>query len=161
MRFIVLIGYLIILSSCQAIDKKNNDISSNPNRSIIVYKTKSNYYDKVPIKLSNDKTNIISYPDPSDLEIGKELKFPIELKDSFYLDRIGISMNTVFTNYSYDDYINLISIPSLNDFMKNIIDFEPFIEIYDFNYLYGDTNLIEKLNFCIINRDFRKAKRIL
>ncbi|MBN2683025.1 MAG: hypothetical protein JXR58_10995, partial [Bacteroidales bacterium] len=74
--------YLIILSilfatSCNTTKKVEVDSGiSTYLPPIIIYKTKKDYYNNVPVILSDDKTKIVSFPDIRDLRNGDSLKLP-------------------------------------------------------------------------------------
>lgn len=97
----------------------------------IVYKTKSDYSEMVPIHLSEDKTNIVSFPDTKDIPYERESTYITELKQDYLFDNRGIGPNTVFLNITYEEYSELDDIPSQEEFFNMIIDEDPFIEIYD------------------------------
>ena len=61
----------------------------------IVYKTKKDYAKFVFVTMNKDKTKIISYPHPRDLNSNGKLLMPIELSNGYYLDQKGISQNSV------------------------------------------------------------------
>ena len=76
-RFCVLLTSLIVVS-CVAGNKNSRQSSPPVNENqkigmasppVIVYKTRNDYFDKVPVILSEDKTRIVSFPDPLDLKI--------------------------------------------------------------------------------------------
>ena len=71
---------------------------------VIVYKTRANFYNMVPVTLNQDKDRIVSYPAPSDLYFEGELALPGKLKKGYLLDRRGINVNTVFTSFTYEEY---------------------------------------------------------
>jgi hypothetical protein len=43
---------------------------------LLVYKTKGDYKNYVPVMLSDDKSRIISYPDPKDIKAGGDKLMP-------------------------------------------------------------------------------------
>lgn len=133
---------IIILSGCT---DKSLLHRVNSLKRIIIYKTRNNYDNKVPVKLSSDKNRIISYPAMTDLYINDEFRKPIPLRDGFLLDVKGISLNTVFLDITYVEYSKLTEI-DLDYLFKNISDFEPFIEIYDCGPSTNYRNIIEQLN---------------
>lgn len=126
----------------------------------IVYKTKKDYRDKVPVTLSNDKTEIVAYPDPIDIYYNGELAYPTELADGYLLDNRGINKNVAFTDYTYEEYANLEKVPTKRELMQHIIDANPLIEIIDLGarskYL---DNEIEAIN-TIIKNNFVGYKRV-
>ena len=51
-----------------------------PVRAAVVYKTNMDYHDLVPVILSEDRSQIVSYPAPDDLRRSGELTLPIALE---------------------------------------------------------------------------------
>ena len=104
-----------------------------PGPHIIVYKTKADYRNKVPVELSEDGTRIVSYPAPGDLvDPGThKSKLPVVLHKGYLLDKRGISKNVAFLKLTYDEYPKLQSIPSLTEMYGMILDKKPLLEIYD------------------------------
>src|SRR2546423_15562709 len=74
-----------------------------PGPPVLVYKTKTDYTNYVPVILSDDKTRIISYPDPKDIQNSA----PVKLKNGYLLDNRGISKNAAFLNWTYAKYSKL------------------------------------------------------
>ena len=103
-----------------------SNISAPPT---LVYKTKSNYNNLVPVLLSDDKMEIISYPHPKDLKVGHALALPTSLKDGYLLDNRGIASNVVFLKMTYEEYYKLDSAPSLKELYDLIIDKDPLTEL--------------------------------
>jgi len=110
-----------------------------PTPHLIVYKTKANYNDLVPITLSDDNSEMISFADPTDIyrrnpDTGKkELPYPIKLNQG-YLLRYGLSSNAAFLDVTYEEYSSLDSASYKKfislDMVKNK-DYDPFLEMYD------------------------------
>lgn len=95
--------------------------------SAVVYKTVSDYFDNVPVALSLDGQDLLSYPDPSDIT---PEQMPIKLHDGYLLDRRGIANNVAFTSYSYEEYSNLKSLPTKNQLMRSIVCKAPLAAMY-------------------------------
>jgi hypothetical protein len=123
---------------------------------ITVYKTKGNYNNLVPIRLSDDKTQIVSYPAPSDLKKEGEFLYPTELEGSLLIDNLGISKNTVFIKLTYEEYAALQNTLPLSELFKLIVDKAPFLEMYDCGNKQSFTNLKEQLNDQIRKGEFKK-----
>jgi len=129
-----------ILCSCSS-SKKNQSQSEKtegkqgtvgiPGPPVIVYKTKNDYYDHVPVTLSNDKSKIVSFPAPGDIKKNGQYTLPTVLSDGYLLDNRGISKNTAFLRFTYDDYYTMDNIPTADRLMNYIVDDDPFIEMYD------------------------------
>lgn len=86
---------------------------------VIIYKMSGDYADNVPVTLNADGTKIVSYPAPSDVSV--QYSTPLPLADGFWLDRRGVSDNSVFTLYTYKEYASLPSAPTPNELMGKII----------------------------------------
>ncbi len=108
-------------------------------RKLVIYKSKNDYSNLVPIHLSEDKQTVIGYPAPEDL-IQYGNKNAIQLENGFLIDLVGVSKNSVFTVFTMNDYQKMQP-PSLNDFKINIIDVDPFSEMYICNQNYTRTEI--------------------
>lgn len=97
---------------------------------IIIYKTKGDYRNLVPITLSADKKHVIARPAPGDLMLGDGFATPIELADGYLLDRRGVGPGTAFIEYTYKHYFAIKGIPTEEDLLRRIVDSDPFTEIY-------------------------------
>jgi hypothetical protein len=126
-------SYLLIILVLFTMCKTNQEVvlPVKATAPLIIYKTKANYSDKVPITLNESKNIIVSYPSPKDVFCNGILALPQKIKKGYFLDNIGIGKNTVFTSYTFEEYSKLESAPTLEQLMKSIIDMDPFVEIYD------------------------------
>lgn len=95
----------------------------------LVYKTKGDYANRVPVLLSDDKTEIIAYPHPADLRVGKAFLTPTTLDEGYLLDNKGIGVNVAFLSYTYEEYSKLAEVPTLKELYDKIIDKEPLTEL--------------------------------
>lgn len=130
MNKILIIFIAISLISCGS----NNKLMSPdliPGPKAIIYKTKADYFDKVPIFLSEDKKTITGFPHPKDLMKGEKYSLPTPLIKGFLLDNRGIGQNTAFLKYSYDEYSKLNKAPNLEKLYDMILDPDPLLEIYE------------------------------
>ena len=128
---------------------------------VVIYKTTKDYNHNVPVILSEDKTQIVSYPHPTDLFYNGELVLPTILHNGYLLDNRGIGKNVAFLKYTYDEYSKLSEIPTLDELQRNIIDKEPLAELWDCGIKNNFTDLQKQLNEWI-DRDMliEKCKRI-
>ena len=117
---------------------------------VIIYKTKRDYSRNIPVLLSDDKKEIVSYPHPLDI-MGMASKdvMPIRLHDGFYLDRRGINKNVAFLRITYGSYRKLRKPLSIKEIEKNIIDRNPLVEIYSCPSLSEKENIVSILNSAI------------
>lgn len=97
---------------------------------LILYKTKADYSNNIPIVLNDNKDKIVSYPSIKDVTINGQFARPYKLRKGFLLDNIGISVNTVYTSFTYEEYSRFKDVPTIEEFYKRIIDKDPFIAIY-------------------------------
>jgi hypothetical protein len=125
---------------------------------LIIYKTKGDYSNNVPIILNAKKDKLISYPAPKDVYYNGKLAIPEKLKLGYYLDNMGISINTVYTSYTFTEYAKLESAPKIEDLMNSIVDSDPFLEIYSC----GNRIDIETKKYLnkLIDNKFKDCKKI-
>ena len=139
MRVFILI-FFIVFSGC----KSNNKIvetntatmagsatafSASPH--ILVYKTREDYNNRVPVILSADKSEIVSYPDPKDLKSSERYSLPSKLSGGYLLDNRGIGVNVAFLSLTYQEYAGLNQAPSVKELYNLILDKDPLTELYD------------------------------
>jgi len=140
---------ICLIFACQHANKasfKPDFITSPP---VIVYKTKSDYNKNVPIILSDDKSEIVSYPHPSDLKVGNALALPTILKNGYLIDNRGIGKNVAFIKLTYEEYAILENPPSIKDLYNMIIDKDPLIEMCNCGNKKAIKNLENQLNSII------------
>lgn len=76
----------------------------------VIYKTNVDAFDLVPVVLTADGRNFVTYPAPSDLNRDQ---MPLRLADGWLLDRRGaIGPGTAFLRYTYSEYEALPQAPS-------------------------------------------------
>jgi hypothetical protein len=122
-RLLILFALLI---SCKG-QQKTEFIADYkmPGPQTIVYKTKKDYYNLVPVLLSDDKTEIISYPHPIDIKVGDTYVTPTKLNEGYLLDNRGIGKNVAFLNMTYEQYSKLDRVPTLEELQNMIVDKNP------------------------------------
>jgi|SRR6185437_1710105 len=125
---------------------------------VIVYKTKKNYNNKVPVILSEDKSKIISYPDPSDV---KNIPLPTKLKDGYLLDNRGIGLNVAYLKMTYAQFAKLHQAPSLDSMYSMIIDKDPLTALCDCGSRYVMKDPVKELNAMIKKGELRKACKVV
>ena len=133
------------------------DYSGTPT---LVYKTKNDYSQNVPVTLNADKTKIESYPAPADIYYNGKLAYPTALENGYMLDNRGISLNTAFTKYTYEEYSKLKEAPDLKTLYKSVIDKDPILELYNCGNRYKFKNEVTELNSGIKSNNLADYKRI-
>jgi ABC-type Fe3+-hydroxamate transport system substrate-binding protein len=123
-----------------------------------VYKTKADYSQNVPVTLSDDKTQIVSYPSPQDIYTNGQLATPTPLSNGYLLDNRGIGANVAFLKMTYTEYSKLKEAPLLKTMYSQIIDKDPLTELCNCgNRLqYANSAAIDNL----IKGQLKKCKRI-
>jgi len=115
---------------------------------VIVYKTREYYDDRVPVILSSDRKEVISYPAPSDIFYKGELALPYNLGGGYLLDRRGINEFVAFLEMTYEEYSNLKEAPSAEALYKLIKDKDPIVEMWHcgsaYNYRDLEKDIIQK-----------------
>ncbi len=170
MKSLLFILSVLILNACFTLKKSNTavketetdkdkvvlDFKAGP--PTIIYKTKKDYNQFVPVILSEDKSKIVSYPHPKDVFYKGELAYPTELKSGYLLDNRGINSNVAFLNITYEDYSKLEKALIPDELFLMISDKDPLIEIYNCGNRYSFKNEISDLNKLIENNGLKSCK---
>lgn len=83
----------------------------------IVYKTSGDYSNNVPVTVS-ESGELLSFPAPTDIPANAT---PVRLSSGWLISRVGISQNSVFTTYTFDEYRQLKQLPSPEEMLNAII----------------------------------------
>lgn len=81
------------------------------------FRMTGDYANNVAVTLGPDG-NITYFPAPSDIS---KRSIPTSLGDGWYLNNQGISANSVFTKYTFDEYSKLSEVPSPQQLKEAII----------------------------------------
>lgn len=107
--YIILLAMGVMAGACShKVTEKTMTVENYAQPSQLVYKMSGDYASLVPVTLDS-KGNLQSYPDPVDIT---ETQKPVALGNGWYLDRRGISENTAFLDYTYEEYHALPKVPS-------------------------------------------------
>ena len=109
---------------------------------VVVYRTRTDHHDHVPVQLSDDGLSITGYPHPKDVA---HLPRPTELGNGYLLDARGIGRNTGFLSITYPEYAALTYAPSLQQLDSMLIDRDPFTEFHDCGKRSEYTDLVNEL----------------
>ena len=111
---------------------------------VIIYKTKKDYSRYVAVTLSADKSTIVNYPAPSD--VNPERSVPVALADGYWLDNRGIGTDAAFLNITYEEYAQLRSPLSADQLFARIQDKDPIVSMYNCGSAYSYTDKEKQLN---------------
>ena len=144
------------VSESSSQDKTLSGAQAIPGPPAMVYKTRADYYNLVPVLLSENKDSILSYPHPGDLKTSQGYLLPVRLKRGYLLDKKGIGKNVAFLNMTYEDYAKLQAPPPMDELEKLIIDRDPLLELYDCGNIHRFSDPVHELNRYIKHRSLRK-----
>lgn len=82
-----------------------------------VFRMSGDYADNVAISLNDDGT-LAYYPAPTDLS---ERSKPMAIGDGWYLNRQGLGPNSVFTKYTFEEYMALPAPPTRQQLIEAVI----------------------------------------
>jgi hypothetical protein len=127
----------------------------------LVYKTRKDYSNNVPILLSEDKKHIVSYPDPRDLKSEQGYPKPAVLQHGYLLDNRGIGLHVAYLKLTYEEYAALEKAPALAQLMDMIIDSDPLTELCNCGnrQAFGDAE--KQLNSLISAGKLREACKVI
>jgi len=117
----------------------------------LVYKTRKDYSQFVPVTMNVEKTKIVSYPDPTDIYYKGKLAYPTHLSKGYLLDNRGISTNVAFLDYTYETYSQLKEPLTMDLMMRHLLDKSPLIELWNCGSRPGFKDEVKELNFLIEN----------
>ena len=132
-----------------------------PGPQALIYKTRADYDQLVPVTMSANRSGIVAYPHPSDLLKDGELTVPDRLHDGYLLDNRGIGLQTAFLNITYRQYAALTEAPSLEELMKMIIDTDPLIELCDCDNRSVHPDIEARINQAIDQKKLRSICKTL
>lgn len=134
--------------------------NTNSGPPTVVYKTKADYSQYVPVTLSADKNQIVAYPAITDIYYKGKLAIPVQLTKGYWLDNRGIGPNSAFLEITYEEYRELKEVPRLDDLYKRIKDRDPFTEIYNLGDRNRFKNEVEEINQIINKGGLKKFTRL-
>ncbi len=165
-RLVILVFTVAIFASCTTtknVTTKDEEVEVDftPGPKAIIYKTKNDYSQQVPVILSSDKSEIVSFPSPTDLVYKGKPAYPTELKKGYLLDNRGISKDVAFLDITYEEYSNLNTTPSAKDLFDKILDSDPLLEMYNCGNRRQYDDEINELNSIIKNNNLELCRKII
>ncbi len=154
----------LVLLSCKNGTKMQSGVFTpdfSAGQHVIVYKTKADFRNNVPVILSGDKTKIVSYPDPSDVKTEAGYPVPTVLEQGYLLDNRGININSAFLKITYQEYAKMDKAPDVSTMYKMIIERSPFTEMIDCGNKNAFKNVKDELNAMIRSGQLRKKCKII
>ena len=169
MRITLLILLLLALgcktnnTTTQPMENKNEFTPQFvPGPPALVYKTSEDYNNLVPVILSDDKTEIVSYPAPTDVTTGNGYQTPTVLNGGYLLDNRGIGKNVAFLKLTYEEYSKLPYPPEPKELYELIIDTDPLTELCNCGNKSAFRDITKQLNEMIETNTLKtKCKQIV
>ncbi|MDR0832884.1 MAG: hypothetical protein LBN93_01645 [Candidatus Symbiothrix sp.] len=159
-RDVSLVLLTVFLLSClgskQTVEKPITPMM-NAGRPTIVYKTTGDFYDQVPVTMNAEKTQIVSYPAPTDIHADAK---PTRLKNGYLLDNRGIGVNSVFLDYTCEAYSQLPHPPTLSEMQSHILEKNPLTELVNCGVRYQYNDMVPELN-ALIDTGFQGCQILL
>ena len=164
----VLIGAAALFSACSSKTKPtsgSNEVqpAGGPTSALqpcIIYKTKGDYANLVPVILSDDKTRIVSYPGVSDIVKQGDRVYPVDLGNGFLLDNRGIGPNVAFLDISYEEYSTYSKTPSVNKLFEHLLDADPLVVMYQCGVREDNPGMVSKLKEMVQGGTFSSCKQL-
>lgn len=165
MRLFICCALLAAVAGCKSKTTKSTSAPVSifvpdmkvPGPPTMVYKTKKDYNNLVPIILSEDKTTVISYPHPVDLASGDGYLLPTGLNNGYLLDNKGINKDVAFINMTYESYAKLKEAPSKDELLGMVVDKDPLAELCNCGNRSALTDAPSQLNTLIDSGKLRSA----
>lgn len=150
---------VLLVSACSAKKPATPGLdAAEAARPIMVYRTKQDMHDKVPVGLSADRQHIVSYPHPKDMATASP---PTRLHDDHWLDHKGIGLNTGFLRLTYAEYAALPKAPSLAELETMLLDRDPLLELCDCGTRGSFTDPVKELNGWLEQGRLRERCKVL
>jgi hypothetical protein len=160
MKQIALLTLMVMLFSCNTSKISPEPVTAHALAPVIIYKTKADYTQLVPITLNETGDKVVSFPAPSDLYSNGILAIPVQLDKGYLLDIRGVHPHTAFTSYTYEAYSQLETAPLVQDLMEKIADPDPFVELYDCGNRSQFESMEKDLNK-LIRKKFKGTKSLM
>lgn len=98
------------------------------------FKMTGDYANNVAVTIGSNG-ELTYYPAPSDIT---NASAPTSIADGWYLNNQGLSANSVFTKYTYEEYSKLPSVPSQEELKAAIIPGARVADMIQLPYTIGD-----------------------
>lgn len=174
--FTFIISLVLIVTSCKVRKEEKSDKNKSQQAAstteevvvgnaavsapVMIYKTSKDYFNYIPIALSDDKSKVVSFPGITDIKMGEEYRTPVRLNNGYLLDKQGVNKNIAFIKYTYEEYANLDKTPTANQLFDMIIDKDPLTELYFCGSENKFDDKVKELNEVIDSGDMSQFKRI-
>ncbi|MFZ4581674.1 MAG: hypothetical protein ACOYM7_03395 [Paludibacter sp.] len=157
-NILLMLALSTILFSCKSKQIFESKKTVAATQSAIIYKTTADFSQNVPVIMNSSRTEIVSYPAPTDIFYNGILAQPTLLKNDYLLDNRGITENVVFLKYTYNQYSQFKTAPSIAEMMQNILEKYPLMEFINCGTRTNQANETTYYN-AIIDSNFEGCKK--
>ena len=157
---LIIVACFLLCPGCTKHINHAKGSSSVPGPRCIVYKMKQDYSLLVPVELSPDRSEIISFPGIRDIYYHDGLAYPTKLEGGYFLDNRGIGPQVAFLRLTYDDYSKLKITPNASKLMNLILAVDPILEMYDCGNRNSYADAEAAMNELIISGRLKQKKRL-
>ncbi|MBN2664782.1 MAG: hypothetical protein JXR68_14120 [Bacteroidales bacterium] len=159
-KIVLVIIVFSLFSMCKSTENTTYKPDFSPGPPAIVYKTKKDYSQNVPVLLSEDKSKVVGYFGPKDLIRSGELATPSTLEKGYLLDNIGINQNVAYTSLNLENYTKSMQVFTADKLFELIIDNDPLINMYNCGNRGKMINPEEQINEIILNNKLKDCKKL-
>lgn len=152
--FVIAFNVFCCLTQQPLYKSEKNSFAFAPGPNVIIYQLNGNWENLVPVTLSEDRTKIVAYPGPLDLQ---KMKPPMYLKHGWWLDTRGISENTAFLSITLDEYKTYKETLSLEEMKQKIKVLKPFKRMYNCGNSIVNEDYIDKLKNQLRKKSIKKC----
>ncbi len=157
---LVILACLIMFPGCTKHISEAGGSVSVPGPRCIVYKMKQDYSQLVPVELTPDRSEIVSFPGIRDIYYHDVFAYPTKLEDGYFLDNRGIGPQVAFLRLTYDEYSKLETTPTASTLMNLILAVDPILEMYDCGNRNSYADAAAAMNQLILSGKLKQKKRL-
>ena len=156
-RLVILLLTIVLISSCKtrreeplAAHVNHADITHfRPDSVLLIYKTRADYSQFVPVRMNAQRTEIIEVPHPSDFIHRGRLAFPVALNQGYWIDNQGITPDVAYLRFTIENYSKLDEPLSVEIMSRYILDAYPFLEMYQCGYRNEYKDIFREVNVLV------------
>ncbi len=148
---------ILLLYSCKthreippaAVVNHADIVHFRPDSPMVIYKTRADYSQFVPVRMNADRTEIIEAPHPADLIHQGRLAFPVALNQGYWIDNLGITPDVAYLRFTIENYSKLDEPLSVEIMMRYILDAYPLTEMYRCGYRNEYRDIFKEVNVLV------------
>jgi len=156
-RLVILLLIIVFLYSCRARGEMPlaafvhhaDIIHFRPDSPLVIYKTRADYSQFVPVRMNANRTEIIKAPHPSEFIHQGRLSLPVAINQGYWIDNIGISPDVAYLRFTIENYSKLDEPLPVEIMLRYILDAYPLLEMYQCGYRYEYRDIFSEVNVLV------------